>query len=568
MSVNQTPNPTVNDQQPEPFIPPVYMLALAGIAFLIAFIVLVTQPTFTVVGWGAFGLGVLSLIIWGFMAPDQVRTLLSGRTARYGGTTILVTLLFLTALVAIYAVVKSRNIRLDLTERNEFSLTQENRDIIAGLAVEPNTPNIRILAFYGSAQAAQRDQATILFDDYVRANSKISYEFIDPDRNPNLVTTYEVTRPGQIVVVPLDAAGSPINDRKQDVSFLTQEELSNAILRVSAAGDFRAYFVTTDSGTTLAGAGQTGLSDLNGILTDQLNWKTEEVTFLDLTAADSEIDLADPAINGQAIVIVGGNTPLNEQQSQFLINYLNNGGHVIIFAAPINNEMTPVLATTPALSEYLFANFGLRFSDNLVMDQTLAADQFGFLPGAITFDTSSSITQGLTQNTPMVFSLPRSIEVAPTLPENVSVVELVRSTDQSYAKLDSSVLQTTDIALTRATDTDPKGPFVLGASAENTQTGARVVLFGSQDVPTNASRGGNLSNLQVALLSAAWVTNFDEFFRQIPILTQPQRPQDQPIFVDAGATRNINFLTIFLLPFGVLGIGIFVWWSSREKART
>jgi hypothetical protein len=248
MSVNQTPNPTVNDQQPEPFIPPVYMLALAGIAFLIAFIVLVTQPTFTVVGWGAFGLGLLSLIIWGFMAPDQVRTLLSGRTARYGGTTILVTLLFLTALVAIYAVVKSRNIRLDLTERNEFSLTQENRDIIAGLAVEPNTPNIRILAFYGSAQAAQRDQATILFDDYVRANSKISYEFIDPDRNPNLVTTYEVTRPGQIVVVPLDAAGSPINDRKQDVSFLTQEELSNAILRVSAAGDFRAYFVTTDAG--------------------------------------------------------------------------------------------------------------------------------------------------------------------------------------------------------------------------------------------------------------------------------------------------------------------------------
>jgi len=48
---------------------------------------------------------------------------------------------------------------------------------------------------------------------------------------------------------------------------------------------------------------------------------------------------------------------------------------------------------------------------------------------------------------------------------------------------------------------------------------------------------------------------------------QQQRPQDQPIFADEQSLRNINFITIFILPFGVLLIGVLVWWNNRERAR-
>ena len=37
------------------------------------------------------------------LAPDQARSILTGRTAKYGGTTLLVTVLFLAALIAVYA---------------------------------------------------------------------------------------------------------------------------------------------------------------------------------------------------------------------------------------------------------------------------------------------------------------------------------------------------------------------------------------------------------------------------------------------------------------------------------
>jgi ABC-type uncharacterized transport system involved in gliding motility auxiliary subunit len=109
---------------------------------------------------------------------------------------------------------------------------------------------------------------------------------------------------------------------------------------------------------------------------------------------------------------------------------------------------------------------------------------------------------------------------------------------------------------------------VLAASAENTQTGAHVVLFGSTSVGADVfSLFQNVNNLDVAFNSLIWATNFNNFFSQITV-QQEQRPQDLPIFADAQTVRNINFVTIVILPFGVLLIGILVWINTRERKRS
>ncbi|MBA3872600.1 MAG: hypothetical protein H0X30_25970, partial [Anaerolineae bacterium] len=74
----ESPNPNLTEQ--EPFIPPYYMLILAAIGFIIAIVVALTQATFSVVGWGGLALGILALVVWAFMAPDQLRSLVTGRT--------------------------------------------------------------------------------------------------------------------------------------------------------------------------------------------------------------------------------------------------------------------------------------------------------------------------------------------------------------------------------------------------------------------------------------------------------------------------------------------------------
>ncbi|MBZ0275282.1 MAG: GldG family protein [Anaerolineae bacterium] len=562
---DNTPNPTNNEQ--DIFIPPSFMLILAGVGLLVALIVWSTQAEFTVVGWGGLGLTALALVAWALMAPEQVKAMLTGRTARDGGTTVIVTILFIVALSAIYAVVKQQNWRYDLTQRDTFSLSDQSRLVIQGLAVEPNAPQVKILAFYGLTQSSQRDQDSVLFDDYATTSQgKISYEFVDPDRDPVAAQTYSVQRAGQIIVVALNADGQPDVQNAQTVNTLSQEELTNAILRVASSGDFRAYFLTVDGGLGLTDTSGSGLSSLNDNLTKRYNWTTKEVSFFDLTSPSGETQLNDPAADGEALVIVGGGRALPDDQVKLITDYLDNGGDVVMFAAPTNTDGSPNLETADNLNTYLWDHFGLRVNNNFVIDPTLAF-QTPLAPVVTDFDQSNFVTSFMssTAQSVMVFELTHSIDVAPTLPENVVVTELARTSDGSYAK--SDVAAVNDGNLDQG-ENDPNGPFVVMAAAQNTATGAHLVIFGSMLAGTNQYeqlRALNVFNLDVALRSVAWATGFDQFFSQIPQVASPTRPQDTPIFVDEQTSRTINLVVVILLPFGILGVGVLVWFNNRER---
>ncbi len=569
-----TPNQNLNEQ--EPFIPPFYMLILAALGLVIAVVVALTQATFSVVGWGGLGLAVLSLVVWAFMAPDQVKSIVTGRTARYGGTTILVTILFLAALIAIYSVVKSRSIRADLTQTETFSLTETAREAIASLAIEPNVPNIKILAFYETADGSQRDQASILLDDYVKtSNGKISYEFIDPVRVPGVVQQYKLqsgtgTSISRIAVVPLDASGQPVADKVQTVQFLGQEDVTNAIMRVAASGDFRAYFLNVGDTLKLSDTGGTGMSDIESVLKDTFNWKTQEVSMIDLTAPQSSIQLNDPAADGEVLVIAGGTTALPDEQAKFITDYLDAGGKLVIYAAPLNVDGSPSLATADNISTYLYNNFGLRFANDVVLDQQQAVSGIPFFVAASNLDTLQYITRDVAASSGAfaIFNTSHSIDIAPTTPPNITVAQLIKSSSSSYAKTDPAVLAATEISQTDALETDPKGPFVLAATSENNVTGAMVVLMGSVDVPSNqytALSQQGVANRTISLTSLFWTTKFEDFFTKIPQVAAQQRPEDAPIAFSPEVGRNANFAVLVLLPFGILLIGILVWWFSREK---
>jgi hypothetical protein len=561
----------LNRNEQEAFIPPYYMLILALVGLAVALIVALTQPTFTVVGWGGLGIMILSLVAWVVMAPDQAKAVLTGRTARYGGTSVLVTVIFLIALVGIYAVVRGANWRADLTQADAYSLTEAARQAVSGMGADPKMPKVKIIGFYGPDQASTRDQLTLLFDDYAKTSgNKISYEFINPDKNPALVTQYKVTRGGQLAVVPLNDKGEPDVAKAQLVDVADQESLTNAILKVAAQGNFRAFFLKVDGGLQLTDTGANGLSQLNNVLMNQYDWKTYETTLLELTSPKSELKLKDTGVDGDVVVIPGGTKPLSDDEIKILSDYLDKGGSLVIFAAPSiaqAGDATVSAATSLALddklSKLLWDKFGLRFKNDLVLDQTQAF-QAASIPLATDFSRTSLITSRLTSRDVMLFELPHSIEVAPTLPKDVTVDQLVKSSSAAYAKTD---MQAVIDGKADQADSDPKGPFVLAASAENSATKARVVLFGSTTIPENtwAASGTGVGNFSAAALGLAWGARYDSFVNTITV-APTFRVQDTPVFANNQTLQNISLLTIFVLPFGVLLIGGLVWWNNRERS--
>jgi ABC-2 type transport system permease protein len=551
----------------DPIVPPWLLLAIAGIAFIVAFAVAFTQGAFSVISIAALFVSVASLIGWALFAPDQFRAFISGRTLRFGGLSVIVTIIFIAALVAIYTVVKSQNWRVDLTQQDTFSLTENSRAAVQALGADPTTPPVRILAFYGVAQAANRDQQSILFDDFVaNSNGKISYEFVDPDRNPVLAEQLGVTTPGQIAVVPLNEDGSQNTEKAEIVQNFGQEDLINAIIRVSTTGDFRAYFLSVEEGLSLEGTEGNGLSQLNEILTETLQWTTQEVSLLDIAAGD--VNLADPVANGTVLVIPGGQSALSDENLAVLTEYVNSGGDLVVFADISLEPDEQALATAENFSNFLRQNYGVSFNTDVVLDVNQAfSSEFELYTTSYTPGTPITTVFDQVRNPAFVFDTPHPIAVEASAPENVTVTTLVNSSDTAYAKSIEELLA----GSVEATEDDPKGPFPLAVTAENTATGSRLVLVGSKQFPSNRYldfRSLNVVNYDFSFYSLVWVTGFDEFFTRIPPVTRESRPQDAPIFASEGQLTTINLVTVLVIPFGILALGFFVWWSRRNRIAT
>jgi hypothetical protein len=453
-------------------------------------------------------------------------------------------------------------VRVDLTESDQFSLTEESRSAMQSIGTDPTIPNVRILAFYGPNQAGSRDRDTLLFDEYAEASGgKIGYEFLDPDQNFAQVQNYDIAREGAIAVVAIGEDGAPDVENAETINFLTQAELTNAILKVAAQGNFAAYFLVVDDG---AGA---EMSLIKQTLTTRFDWTVRDLPLVQLTGPEAEFQLGDPTIDGEVVVIPGGSRPFAAEELTILQNYVSEGGSLIVFAQPVLSDSGETLATDPALNEFLFANFGIRFNNDVVIDQTQAF-QSPLIPVVTNLDSQNYVSNNnIGANAAVVFEAPNSIMVADTPPTNVTISRLAQTSAESYARSDiASLIAGEETALDR-TDTDVGGPLVVAAAAENSQTGARVVLFGSlaPGLDTYASLSG-ASNLDVGFNSLIWTTRFNDFFGTINI-EQRQRPQDQPIFADQQTLRNISFITQWLLPFGLLALGGLVLWSNRERRR-
>lgn len=562
---NQEP---VAAEAQEPLIPPQILLFVALAGFIVAFIVLFTQPEFGVVGYGGLAFGVLALVAWIFMAPDQARSFFGGRNVRFGGFTIVVSLIVILALVGIYTAVRTLELRYDLTERDTFSLTEEAREVITTLGADPTTPRVNIVAFYSANRAAGRDQDTLLFEDYANTSGgKISYEFVDPDRNPQIAERYSVTRDGQIVVVALDEAGEPLLDNAETVDFFAQDQLTNAILSVSASGDFRAYFMNVQDGLAFDATNPEApsISNLAETFRESFNWDVQSVSFLDLLSPESEIALNDEAADGEVMIIAGGSQALTDEEFQIVADYVSAGGDLVLFAGNSLNEDGTSLATAENMSNFLFENFGFRLNNDVVIDP-VQAFQSALLPIATDLALDSYITgEALppgAQNA-IIFEVPHSIEVAETTPAGVALTVLARSSENAYAKTDVAALMAGE-NVERA-DGDVAGPFNLAVQAENTTTGARLVVFSSVSPAQNDyAQFQNLSNFNVAFNSLVWATGYQDFFSATNIVSQPAE-QDAPVFASQQQLRNINFATMVLLPFGVLALGIVVWWNNRER---
>jgi ABC-2 type transport system permease protein len=566
-------NQNSTQQELEPFFPPIVLFAVSMIAFFVALAVWLTQGELNVVAIGALLVGVIAFIFWLVMNPKAVMDFVKGRGLAFGGTAIVVTLVMIIAAVLIYMVVAAQAWSLDYTEGNVLTVAENTRDVLETIANDPTAGNVRFVAFFGTQDTAGRERFDILLRDIEQiSGGKISYEYVDPDREPLVAQQYgENISGGQIAVVPYDAEGNLVIDEAELLTNADQYSLTNMVIEVLADGDFRATFLQLPDGADPedeTGAQSSG--SWVAYLRDVLGWTVNIITPFDLT---TEAGLGELAADGDVLIIPGGIEALPDEAVAAIAEYVNRGGNVVLFAGP-NIAPEPTLAAAENMSNFLQATYGLRVRGDIVVDDNehfvleslqLIAENY----------TSHPITEeAMTNALPSVFIAAQSIEIAATAPDGVTVTPLITTTENAYAKtgLDLNALIEQNIspeefqALFVQAEGDLAGTLPVAVAADNTTNGSRLVVFGSDMIIWNGLDGSRgEANPFLTQRAIFWTTRFDEFSASLSqVRPLDETPPDQ-IVLEFSDVLYIRFVTVLLIPFGSLIIGIAIWWARRDR---
>lgn len=481
--------------------------------------------------------GLLALAAFLALAVDQAQTWLGGRQFRYGANAVSLSLIVLAILVLVNYLAQSRySRRWDLTENQQFTLSDQTKTVLAQLP-QP----AQVYAFYSSDLGSYRQEAEGLLEEYAyNSNGRLTYEFIDPVLQPTRAQAMGVTSNATVVFA--------LGERREQVSYGGEQEFTSALIRLTSAGPRVVYFTTGHGERSPEEAANVGLSQVR----DGLQAENYEVQTLNLLVTDTI-----PA-DASAIVVASPTIPLGITETQVISSYLAAGGKAVFLLDPWLQGRAEAGAPDP-LVEYLQAQWGIRVADNLVVDPASSQLTDPLVPVAFEYG-ASPITAKL-GGVATAFPAARTVTSAGgQAPPDVLVTSLVRTTDAAWGETDFASLSAGKPA--NDEQTDEAGPLSLAASAENSRTRARVVVFGDADFASNSGAQWP-GNSDMFLNSVNWVTELENLITIRPKADPAYRP---PIDASARTLNTIFLLSVVLIPGGVLALGVYVWWSRRKHA--
>lgn len=423
-------------------------------------------------------------------------------------------------------------VRWDLTQDRRHTLAPEIQRLLASLP-QPVTA----YAFF--TPRTDPEPARRLLDDFAYyARGRFRYEIVDPIARPGLAQRYGVTRDGTIVLV--------MGERKEPVEFLTEEEMAKALVRLMHPEKRVVAFLTGHGERNLDAPDPRGYL----LLKQDLEAKNYQVRPLDLAleggAVPEEVTV---------VVLADPQQPLPAEEVQALQDFTARGGGLVVF---LNTSLESPQGLSRPLETYLARTWGLVPEDTVVVDTTspqphiALAGHYGEHP----------ITQKM-QGWRTYFPLARSLDVAEDAPQeaDLTLVPLVFTSERAWGETDLEALRRGEGGnLTFDPKTDRPGPLVLAAAAERPDLGSRLVLIGDADFASNGAYT-DVGNGILALNSIDWAAEEENLIQ----ITPRPRVQRHLALPNAAVFNLLTLGTVFLLPAGVVVVGLGVWAYRRLR---
>ena len=484
--------------------------------------------------------GLLVIVSIAVKLPE-IRAGLGRRSSKYGINSATSVVLVLGILGFVNYLGARHFKRVDMTSEKIYSLSDQSVQVASQVKQD-----LQIKAFYSGGEYQPTKDLLRL---YTNQNKKISYEFIDPDKQPQLAQQDQVTVYGTLEN-PITGETSrsatlilTMGTKKQRIekqsAELKEEDVTNAFVKLLKDTQKTIYFTTGHGERDLASQEPTGYQTVKSALEED-NYVVKPLNLVQ----ESKV----PA-DASAIVIAGPTVEPLAAEVETLDGYLKDGGSVLAMLDP---------QPAAAMKDFL-KKWSIEPGDNIILDNNLQSRLSGAAPTVplITSYESHPITQRF--NLVTFFPLARSISPAKPTAEDIDVQILFRTLESAWGET-SINLKESKQTVKYDEGKDLKGPVPLAVTA-TTKSGdkkPRLVVVGDADFAANhAFRQAGNGNLFTNIIS---YLAKDESFISI----KAKDPANRPVTMTEAQAKSVAWLVQVLLPGAVLIAGISVWVKRRK----
>jgi ABC-type uncharacterized transport system involved in gliding motility auxiliary subunit len=513
-------------------------LGLVGLVFglLSVFLALAGAPSDLYWIGANFVLGIVLIGLWAVLSLDQLRDRLSSgearRAGKYGTSAVISTLASL-AIVASVAFLTTRyTYRVDASEAGLHSLSDQTLGVLAALEQD-----VEVVAFYAPLETPKVRE---VLDRYGYASERFSVQYADPNARPDLVERFgiDATKLNEGVVRVAIGAESV------DVADPTEQNLTNALVKLTRTGEKKVYFLEGHGERPIAGEQGIDAAGFSGAA-DALRNENYQVESLLLAARGEVPDDAD------VVVSAGPTRPFLPAETRALEVYLERGGAVLVMLDPRANT---------DLYDELEA-WGVAVGEDVIVDRVQGLFGRATTPFAAEYG-AHPITEGIREVT--MFHMARSVKPLPA----GSFVEIVRTSEESWGETDLDLFFSEGRA--ELSEGDLPGPVPLalagtptvgsagGQEGESDAAEPRLVVFGDSDFASNQLISAGL-NSDLFVNSVNWLLGDVEF-----ISVRPESSRASGRQLTTEQVSNIRYLSLFVLPEAIAVAGVFAWWSRRR----
>src|SRR5215471_18678696 len=330
-------------------------------------IIAATLISYSVRGWSNYHtaliiIGAVLVVASLAVKSDEIRAGFGRRSAKFGINSAASVVFFIGILAFVNYLGAQHVKRVDTTSEKIYSLSDESSKVAQQI-----NQDLHIRAFYPGGEYAPVKEVLELFKS---RNNKISYEFIDPDKQPGVAQRYQVSQYGEfqnpmtgeplrVGTVILEMGGKTERIEKQSEA-LHEEDITNALLKLIKGEKKTIYFTQGHGEKSIDDAERSGYSTAKAGL--------EKENYVVKTA--NLVEQAKVPDDASVLVMAGPKNEPFPNEMDSIDAYLNKGGSVFVMVDP---------PPAPSLSDFM-KKWSVDVGNNFVVDASGVGRLFGAGP--------------------------------------------------------------------------------------------------------------------------------------------------------------------------------------------